>query len=91
MARCPMTTCCGGGIAEALTLITDTFEVDAALVISRQVTASQTIIGGELVFLNGLLLTQGVGNDYTRSGNTMTFPTNYIEVGDRITLKYATE
>jgi hypothetical protein len=85
-----MTTCCGGAIAEALTLVTDVFEVDAALVINHQVTASHTIVGGELVFLNGLLLAQGITNDYTRSGNTITFPTNYIQIGDRITLKYAT-
>ena len=91
MTRGPLTTCGGGGIAEALTIVTDVFEVDVALVISRQITASQTIVGGELVFLNGLLLAQGSSNDYTRSGNTMTFPPNYIEIGDRITLKYATE
>jgi len=51
------------------------------------VLASTPVSGTELVFLNGLLQEPGSGNDYTISGDTITFETA-PDTGDRIRVNY---
>jgi hypothetical protein len=50
------------------------------------VLANSPTSGSEMIFLNGLLLNPGAGNDYTISGATVTMLTNAIPVSTDILL-----
>ena len=43
--------------------------------------------GTEQLYVNGVLQSQGSGNDYTISGNTITF-TYDLELGDSVVISY---
>jgi hypothetical protein len=58
--------------------------------VKNQVTLASTPISGtEQVYLNGVLMNQGTGNDYTISGATITFETGAIpQAGDVVLVSY---
>ena len=53
------------------------------------VLAAEPNMNKESVFLNGLLQEPGIGNDYTISGDTITFAVAPV-AGDRIRVSYVT-
>lgn len=86
MNRSPMTTCGGGTLQES---ITETWQVDATIATTRQVTLSQTPFSDSLlVFLNGILLIEGLSSDYIRSGLTLTFAVGSLFESDQIVAHY---
>lgn len=51
--------------------------------------ANTPVSGTEMVFLNGMLMNAGAGNDYTISGNTITFLTGSIPIStDTVLVTY---
>jgi len=73
------------------TKISDSFDVDATIISNNYIDLSQNIDTSmhEFVFLNGVLLEEGSSNDYTYSGNRITFTSNVnLTLSDRIVVKY---
>ncbi len=69
---------------------TDKFIIDATIINNGYITLTNTpniIHEHTLVILNGIILDDGITNDFTMSGNTITitFP---IEIGDKLIVKY---
>ena len=72
-------------IADVVTRETPSGAVDG--VNQAYTLANSIVLGSEQVFFNGLLQEPGVGNDYTISGNVITF-NNAPLVNDRIRVTY---
>ena len=87
MSRSPLTTC-GGGVTLP-ELVTETIEIDGVMVTDGEMELTQTPANNSLLlFLNGVLLAEGLANDYILSGLTVIFPPGRIFDGDRITARY---
>ena len=85
------TTVTGAQIAATMA-VRESLLLDTVTPSSRSFTATQGTVssGTEQVFVNGVLQSLGAANDYTISGNTVTFNFD-LALGDTVVISYVKE
>jgi len=79
----------GGGGGSTTWLPPEVFIITAEQAANNQISISQQpILYSEIVVGRGLVLTRGIGYDYTISGTLLTFESGYLVEGEKISVRY---